>query len=100
MATSYTPQGRAVLGPGLAIDYGVWSCTDTSTMTITVAGGLILAAAFYDANQNLCCNAGTTITATLSAKSLSSTTGCTTYTLTPSNSTVTNGTYWILHGGA
>ena len=100
MATSITPRGKVYLGPGLALDYGEWAATDTSPATVTMAGGLILAAMFYDTNQNLCCNAGTTITATLSAKSLSSTTGVTTYTLTPGGSTSGTGTYWILHGGA
>lgn len=100
MATTMTPRGKMPLGPGLTLDYGEWSCTDNSTLTVTMAGGLIIGAWFFNANQNLCCNAGTTETVTLSAKSLSSTTNCTTYTLTPSSSTVTAGTYLILHGGA
>jgi len=100
MATSLTPRGKVFIGPGVTLDYGEWTATDTSTTTLTMAGGLIIATGFYDANQNPACNAGTGSTVTLSAKSLSATTGVTTYTMTPGGTAVTAGTYWILHGGA
>lgn len=98
MATSLTYQGRQYIGAGVALDYGIWTATDTSTATITVAGGNIIATGFYDASQNPACNAGTGSTVTLSAKSLSS--GITTYTMTPGGTAVTNGTFWIMHGGS
>ena len=97
MATTITPQGKFYLGPAGSIDYGIWSTDGSTTATITVTSGMVLAAYFTDANQNMSAQAGTTDTATLSAKSTSG--GITTYTLTPGGSAITNGTYFIIHGG-
>lgn len=98
MATVLTPRGSLLLGPGFKIDFGDYSCTDTSTTTLRVSGGYVIATGFYDGNQNPCCNAGTASTVTLSARSTSG--PVTSYTLTPGGTAVTNGTYWVLHGGS
>ena len=71
MATTLTSRGKFQLGNGIVADYGDFNSTDTSTTTLSVSGGYIIAALFFDAQNNLCGDAGTTNTVTLSAKALS-----------------------------
>jgi hypothetical protein len=99
MAVTMTPRGKAMLGAGLTLDYGDYAATDGTATTLTMAGGLVVAAMFFDGQQGLCANAGTTSTVTLSAKATSAA-GITTYTLTPGGTAVANGSYMIIHGGA
>ena len=85
------------MGPGMSVTYGTWSATDTSTATLSVPGGFVIGVAFYDNNDNICANAGTASTVTLSA--IATGNGYTTYTMTPGGTAVSSGSYWAMSGG-
>ena len=96
MATSITPRGRATLGPAMVLEWGDYNTDGSTTLTLNFSGGYIIMAQFSDANQNAL-DALSSPAVTLSARSTSG--AVTSYTLTPSSGAVTNGTYFVLHGG-
>jgi hypothetical protein len=97
MATSATNRGKLYLGPAMVLDYGDFTSTDTTAVTVSVSGGYVVAVMVFDANGNLCGSAGTTTTAPSSSLSLSG--SVTSVTITPSGA-ITGGRYLILHGGS
>ena len=97
MATSITPRGKAYLTPGLVLEYGDFTSTDTTAVTYNVSGGYVVALMVFDANGNLCGSAGTTTTAPSSSLSLSG--SVTSVTITPGGA-ITGGRFICLHGGA
>lgn len=96
MATTITPRGKCYLGPGMVIEYGDFSSTDTTAATLQVSGGYVVTAQFFDGSGNLCGSAGTTATVVLSSKSLSG--NVTSITVTPGGA-IAGGSYLCLHGG-
>lgn len=97
MATTITPRGKLFLGPGMVLDYGDFSSTDTTAATLSVSGGYVITAMFFDANGNLCGSAGTTATVVLSSKTLTG--SVTSITVTPGGA-IPSGTFLVLHGGS
>jgi len=97
MATVATPRGKLYLGPTIVMDYGDFSSTDTTAVTVSISGGYVIAVMVFDANGNLCGSAGTTTTAPNSALSLSG--SVTSVTITPGGA-ISGGRYLIIHGGA
>lgn len=95
MATTLTSRGKQYLGPGMVLEYGDYSTDGSTTATVSVSGGYVVAIEFFDAAQNPLTTA-TSNTVTLSAKTG---TNPVSYTLTPGGSAVTGGTYRIMHGG-
>lgn len=96
MATTLTPRGRTHFGATMVMDYGDYATDGSTTATVNVSGGYVIAIGFCDANQNPL-DAGSTPSATLSSKTLSG--SVTSYTLTPASGAVTGGTYFVIHGG-
>ena len=97
MATTITSRGKAFLCPGIVLEYGDFSSTDTTAVTLSVSGGYVIALMVFDANGNLCGSAGTTTTAPSSALSLSG--SVTSVVITPSGA-IAGGRFLCLHGGS
>lgn len=97
MATTLTSRGKAYLTPGIVLEYGDFSSTDTTAVTASFSGGYVIALMVFDANGNLCGSAGTTTTAPSSALSLSG--SVTSVTITPGGA-ITGGRFLCIHGGS
>jgi len=97
MATTITSRGKVYLGPTMVLEYGDFSSTDTTAVSLSISGGYVIALMVFDANGNLCGSAGTTTTAPSS--SLSLTGSVTSVTITPGGA-ITGGRFLCLHGGS
>ena len=97
MATTLTSRGKAFIAPGIVLEYGDFSSTDTTAVTASFSGGYVIALMVFDANGNLCGSAGTTTTAPSSALALSG--SVTSVVITPGGA-ITGGRFICLHGGS
>lgn len=97
MATTITSRGKAFIAPGIVLEYGDFTSTDTTAVTLSVSGGYVIALMVFDANGNLCGSAGTTTTAPSSSLALSG--SVTSVVITPSGA-ITGGRFICLHGGS
>ena len=97
MATTITSRGKAFLCPGIVLEYGDFSSTDTTPVTASFSGGYVIALMVFDANGNLCGSAGTTTTAPSSSLSLSG--SVTSVVITPGGA-ISGGRFICLHGGS
>ena len=97
MATTITSRGKQYLGSGIVLEYGDFSSTDTTAVSLSISGGYVLAVMVFDANGNLCGSAGTTTTAPSSALALTG--SVTAVTITPGGA-ITGGHFICLHGGS
>lgn len=97
MATTLTSRGKAYLTPGIVLEYGDFTSTDTTPVTAAFSGGYVIALMVFDTNGNLCASAGTTTTAPSSSLSLSG--SVTSVTITPGGA-ITGGRFVCIHGGS
>jgi hypothetical protein len=97
MATTATSRGKAYLSPSIVMEYGDFTSTDTTPVTVYVSGGYVIAVQVFDANGNLCGSAGTSTTAPSSALALSG--SVTSVVITPGGA-IAGGRYLIIHGGS
>lgn len=97
MATVITSRGKSYLSPNMVLEFGDFSSTDTTAATLSVSGGSVITAQFFDANGNLCGSAGTTATVVLSSKTLTG--SVTAITVTPGGA-IPSGTFLVIHGGS
>ena len=96
MATTITSRGKAFIAPGIVLEYGDFTSTDTTAATLSVSGGYVIALMVFDVNGNLCGSAGTTTTAPSSA--LTTTGSVTAITITPGGAIT--GRFICIHGGS
>ena len=97
MATTITSRGKVFLGPTMVMEYGDFTSTDTTAVSLSISGGYVLCVMVFDANGNLCGSAGTTTTAPSS--SLTLTGSVTAVTITPGGA-ITGGRFICIHGGS
>jgi hypothetical protein len=97
MATTLTSRGKAFISPGIILEYGDFSSTDTTAVTVSFSGGYVIALMVFDTNGNLCGSAGTSSTAPSSALALSG--SVTSVVITPGGA-ITAGRFLCIHGGS
>jgi hypothetical protein len=97
MATTITSRGKAYIAPGMVLEYGDFSSTDTTAVTLSISGGYVIGLMIFDSNGNLCGSAGTTTTAPSSSLSLSG--SVTSVVITPGGA-ISGGRFLCLHGGS